>query len=84
MACNLNIPFAQPASTMIQNLKAKVTAQGGTAEGDETAGTINVPLMGSHISGSYTISGQQMNLVIDHKPFFIGCSQIESFLTGNL
>jgi hypothetical protein len=84
MACNLTIDFAQPASAMIQNLKAKVTGQGGTADGDETAGTIRVPLLGSHISGSYTINDQQMNLVIDHKPFLISCNQIEGFLVGNL
>jgi hypothetical protein len=84
MACNLNINFAQPANVMIQTLKSKITGQGGTADGNETAGTIRVPLMGSYISGSYTISGQQMNLIIDHKPFLISCNQIESFLAGNL
>ena len=84
MACNLTINFAQPASTMIQTLKSKVTAQGGTAEGDENAGTIRVPLLGSYISGSYTINGQQVNIVIDHKPFLVSCKQIEGFLAGQL
>ena len=84
MACNFTINFAQPASVMIQTLKSKVIAQGGTVDGNEVAGAIRVPLLGSHISGSYTINGQQVNIVIDHKPFLVSCKQIESFLAGNL
>ncbi|MES2279513.1 MAG: hypothetical protein V4592_26000 [Bacteroidota bacterium] len=83
-ACNLTIDFAEPAGAMIQKLQTKVAAQGGTFSGDETAGSIDVPVLGSRISGSYTISGQQMALVIDHKPFLISCNQIQSYLMGNL
>jgi hypothetical protein len=83
-ACELTINFNGAAATMIQNLQTKATAQGGTFNGDEAAGEINVPVLGSHISGSYTISGQILNLVIDHKPFLISCNQIESFLVGTL
>lgn len=83
-ACELTINFTSAASAMIKNLQSKATSQGGTFTGDETSGTINVPVLGSHISGSYTIVGQQMNLTIDHKPFLISCNQIESFLVGNL
>ena len=84
MACDLTINFNGTASAMIQNLRTKAAAQGGTFTGDETAGSINVPVLGSHISGSYTITGQQMNLLIDHKPFLISCGQIEGFLVGSL
>ena len=83
-ACELTINFNGPASAMIQNLQTKATAQGGTFTGDDTAGSINVPVFGSRISGSYTIAGQQMNLIIEHKPFLISCGQIEGFLVGNL
>ncbi len=84
MACNLNIPFTETATTLVQTLKSKVEGQGGTFTGNEAAGSMNVPLFGSHVSGSYTISGQQMNLIIDHKPFLISCNQIQSYLVGNL
>lgn len=83
-ACNFNISFTQPASELIRKLEAKVSSQGGTFTGNEASGTINVPIMGSHISGSYTIAGQQINLQIDHKPFFISCDQIQGVLVGNI
>jgi hypothetical protein len=84
MACNLTIDFNEPASSLIQKLKSKVAGQNGTFNGDENSGSIDVPVLGSHISGSYTISGQQMALVINHKPFLISCNQIQSYLMGNL
>jgi len=40
--------------------------------------------LGSSISGSYTISGQQMAVIIDHKPFLISCNQIQKYLQSNL
>ena len=83
-ACNFNINFTQSAQELVNKLRTKVSSQGGTLTGNETSGSINVPIMGSHISGSYTITGQQINLTIDHKPFFISCDQIQGVLMGNI
>lgn len=83
-ACNLTIDFSENVAGMIADLKLKVAGQGGAFNGDETAGTISVPVFGSQISGSYTISGQQMDLIIDQKPFLISCNQIKNYLMGNL
>jgi len=83
-ACDLNINLTQPAADVVRKLKAKVIAQGGTFTGNEISGNIHVPIMGSHVSGTYTIAGQQMNMLIDHKPFFLSCSQIEGVLTAGL
>jgi hypothetical protein len=83
-ACNFNINFSSSATDLVQNMKAKITGQGGTAAGDEAAGSFSVSLFGSSISGSYTISGQQMAVIIDHKPFLISCNQIQHYLQSNL
>lgn len=83
-ACDINLSFTQPAHELIGKLEAKVSSQGGTFIGNEFSGTINVPIMGSHISGSYTITGQHLSLLIDHKPFFISCDQIQGVLVGNI
>jgi hypothetical protein len=82
--CNFNITFTQPAQELVGKLQVKVSGQGGTFTGNETNGTIKVPIMGSHISGSYTITGQSLNIQIDHKPFFISCDQIQGVLVGNI
>ena len=83
-ACNFNINFSSSATDLVQNMKTKITGQGGTATGDESAGGFSVSLLGSNISGSYTISGQQMAVIIDHKPFLISCNQIQNYLQSNL
>lgn len=83
-ACNITIPFTQPASDLINSLRTKVQTQGGTFSGDENSGTISVPLLGSKIAGSYTINGQQVNIIITDKPFLISCNQIQGYLMGSL
>ena len=84
VACEFNIDFTQPAKELLRKLETKISTQGGTLTGNETSGSIHVPIMGSHISGTYTIAGQSINLQIDHKPFFISCDQIQGVLMGNI
>lgn len=83
-ACNFTINFNTDAETLVQKLQIKVTGQGGNFSGDANSGTINVPILGSNISGSYTIVGQQITIVIDNKPFLLGCGQIQNYLAGSL
>lgn len=83
-ACNVSIPFTGSAQAFVQNLKTKVTAQNGSFSGDEYSGEISVATFGMTLSGTYTINRQQADIVIDNKPMFIGCKQIESYLLANL
>jgi hypothetical protein len=41
-------------------------------------------VLGSDIRGSYTVSGQELNVTIDSKPFMIPCSTIRSYLAKHL
>ena len=83
-ACNFTISFAGSATDLVQNINTKVTGQGGVFTGDDSAGSFSVSFLGSSVSGSYSISGQQMAIVIDRKPFLISCGQIQNYLQGNL
>jgi len=83
-ACNFTIDMNDPASVLVKTMKGKMEAQGGNFTGDQTAGSFSISLLGSAISGSYTIAGQQINFTIDNKPFFVGCSQIQNYLKENL
>lgn len=84
MACEITIDFTDLPGVFMNKLKSKIVAQSGTLVGDENSGTLNVPLMGSHISGSYVIDDQKINITIDHKPFIISCNQIQGYLSSNL
>jgi hypothetical protein len=79
MACNFSISFPGPAENLLEKAKAAIEGQGGNFAGDLSSGNFSVQVLGS-ISGSYTITGQVMNINISSKPLFISCNQIESFM----
>ena len=59
-------------------------SQGGTFEGDVSGGNFQVSVFGSTIAGSYTVSGNDLNIVIHDKPFLVPCSTIEGFLRNKI
>jgi hypothetical protein len=84
MSCNFNIPFSGSAAIIVQKARATVESQGGTFNGDENSGNLNVSFFGNTIVGSYIINGHALNVIISEKPFIVPCSTIESFLAKQL
>ncbi len=78
--CNFNIPFQQPASIVIAKAKAAIESHNGTFTGNETSGDFGITVYGNTIKGNYSVTGQVLNLIITHKPFFVPCSTIENML----
>lgn len=83
-ACNFVIPFSGNADDILSKAKSAIHGQGGNFNGDEKAGDFDVSIFGNLIKGSYTATGQNLNIVIDSKPFIVPCSTIESFLKNKL
>jgi len=83
-ACDFTISFTGTATDFAENIKTKVSNQGGTFSGDAVSGSFSLSLLGSTISGSYTVEGAETNITIDHKPFLISCNQIQKYLENNL
>jgi hypothetical protein len=83
-ACSFNQAFTGTADALVANLKTQVQNNGGTFTGDSSSGSFSVSVVGSDVSGTYTIAGQQLNVEIDKKPFFASCSAIEKFLSSHL
>ncbi len=81
--CNFTISFSGSAENVINKAKLAIQGQGGVFSGDTSSGTFSVQVLGS-ITGSYTISGGEMNVDIENKPLFISCSQIENILKNQL
>jgi hypothetical protein len=79
-ACKFLIPFSGSANDIFSKVKTAVHGQGGQFNGDDTGGNFDVSVFGNSIKGSYTVLGQELDIVIDSKPFLIPCSTIESFL----
>ena len=81
--CKFSITFREPAATLTGKIKSAIEGQGGKFNGDVNTGIFEVSLLGS-LSGSYVITGQQIDINIDSKPIFVSCNQIESFLKSKL
>lgn len=83
-ACNFSIPFSGSPADVLSRAQAAIKSQGGLFRGDDTSGMFELTVLGSAIRGSFSISGQQINVTIDSKPFMIPCSTIQSYLTKHL
>jgi hypothetical protein len=82
--CNFIIPFAGFPNGVLLKAQTAIQNQGGTFNGDEAGGSFKLSIMGSTIKGSYSVRGQDLDVVIESKPFLIPCSTIESFLRNKL
>ena len=81
--CDFSIPFSGSAEDVFSKAKAAVERQGGLFNGDAVSGSFSINVFGT-ISGSYTVSGNQLNIVIEDKPMMIPCSAIENVLKNQI
>jgi len=84
MACNFTITFQGSAGDFVAKAKAKVEENNGTFDGDTSSGSFDVPTPIGHISGDYSIEGQDITINISHKPLVIGCGAIQNYINGHL
>ena len=83
-ACNFNIPFTGSAEEILNKAKSTVESQGGSFTGDVNSGNFAVSVFGNSIAGSYNVVSNDLNIVIDSKPFLVPCSAIEGFLKSKI
>ncbi len=84
MACKFTIPFSGNPNDVLLKAKSAIMGQGGTFEGNDSGGKFDVSVFGNTIKGSYFVMGQELNIIIDSKPFLIPCSTIEGYLRNKL
>lgn len=83
-ACNFMLPLTGNPDEVLQKVKSAITSQGGDFEGNQQTGRFGLSVFGSTIAGSYIVSGQDLEIIIDEKPFLISCGTIEGFLKTRL
>lgn len=81
--CNFSIHFSGSAQDVFSRAKAAVEKQGGTFTGDAGSGHFSINVFGT-ISGTYTVSGQQLEIAIEDKPMMIPCAAIENALKSQI
>jgi hypothetical protein len=83
-ACNYNLSFTGTADALVATLKTQVESNGGTLTGDTSAGSFSVPILGADVAGTYTITGQQIAIIVSKRPFFASCEAIGSYLSSHI
>jgi hypothetical protein len=83
-ACNFIIPFTGDASAVLEKAKTAVEKQSGHFTGGTDQGNFDVSFFGQEINGTYTVTGNDLNIIIENKPFMVPCSAIESFLKSQV
>ena len=81
--CNFSIDFSGSAEGIYNKAKAAVEKQGGTFSGDSNSGSFSINVFGT-ISGTYTVSGNQLLIAIEDKPMMIPCAAIENALKSQI
>jgi len=81
--CNFSIDFSGSAEDIFNKARTTVENQGGTFSGDAKSGSFSINVFGT-ISGSYSVSGQQLNITIEDKPLMIPCAAIENVLKSQI
>jgi hypothetical protein len=81
--CNFSIPFSGSAEDVFSKAKTAVERQGGSFNGNASNGSFSINVFGT-ISGSYSVSGNQLDIVIEDKPMMIPCSAIENVLKNQI
>ena len=83
-ACNFTIPFTGDAEAVLDKAKKAVEKQSGSFTGDTSVGDFSVAFFGQEIVGTYNVTGNDLNIVIESKPFMVPCNAIESFLKSQV
>ena len=81
--CTFSISFSGTPEEVYNKAKATVEKQGGSFDGDSSGGSFSINVFGA-ISGSYTVTGDQLNIVIEDKPMMIPCGAIENVLKSQI
>lgn len=81
--CNFSIGFSGTPQEVFNKARAAVEKQGGMFNGDASTGRFSINVFGT-ISGSYSVSGNQLNIVIEDKPIMIPCGAIENVLKSQI
>jgi hypothetical protein len=83
-SCKFLIPFSGSPSDIVGKAKNTVESNGGNFKGDDSFGMFNISAFGNTIKGNYTITGQNLEIIVEEKPFLLSCSMIESFLKSKI
>lgn len=75
--CSFNFDFPISADELIRRIDTGIHGAGGEFSGDSVTGFFSVPTPIGSIEGSYSVSGQTIQIDVLEKPILLTCSLIE-------
>lgn len=78
--CSFNFEFPISADELVRRVGDGIRSAGGSFSGDPAEGHYSVWTPIGAISGTYSVSGQSIQIVVTDKPFILSCSLIEKKL----
>ena len=84
MACLFTIDFQGSADALTGTIRQRIMANNGQFTGDASAGHFSVHVLAATIEGAYTIDGNNLNINISKKPFFVSCNALKDYVAQNL
>jgi hypothetical protein len=76
MSKSFSVPFTGDAASLLERARKTAADNGAQVTGDTNKGTFS----GRGVEGSYTVSGNAVNVTVDKKPMIIPWSLVESQL----
>jgi len=76
MSKSFSVPFTGDPSSLLERARKAAADNGAQVVGDTNKGTFS----GRGVEGSYTVSGNIVNVTVDKKPMIIPWSLVESQL----
>ena len=76
MSKSFSVPFTGDAASLLGRARKAAAENGAQVTGDTNKGTFS----GRGVEGSYTVSGNTVNVTVDKKPMIIPWSLVESQL----
>ncbi len=82
--CRFSIVFTGTTEDILAKAKALVERKEGRMSGDDKSGEFELSFLGMAAGGTYTITGQELQVIIHTKPFFVPCETVENYFKSKL
>jgi hypothetical protein len=82
--CRFSVAFQESATELVADLKKEIQDHQGSFTGDTSSGSFDLPIAFGHVSGTYTIKENSLDVTITHRPPLVSCAEIEDMVRHHL
>jgi len=84
MACDFDIQLKDTPEAFLKKAQSLTQKFNGSLNGDIKSGNFNLSTPFGGVSGDYTVTDAVVHMVINEKPFFMGCDSVAELIKSRL